>query len=127
MRRRLDDERPSVTHKFQIGGEKGYVIVGLYPDGQPGEVFVRMAKEGSALAVLLDQWAIAVSIGLQCGVPLETFVDKFGHVRFEPQGLTGNRAIPFAASPIDYIARWLGEKFTEHEENEGTDEIEDAV
>ena len=113
MRRRLDDERASLTHEFSVGGNKGYVIVGLYPDGRPGEVFIRMDKSGSTLGSLFDQGAIAVSIGLQTGVPLATFTEKFKHVRFEPQGLTSSRDIPFAASPIDYVARWLEMKFGE--------------
>ena len=126
MRRRLKDERSSVTHKFTIGSEKGYVIVGLYEDGRPGEVFVRMAKEGSTLGCLLDQWAIAVSIGLQTGVSLGTFVDKHSHCRFEPSGPTGNPDIRIAKSPIDYIARWLGMRFKDHlEPPDGYEEVLD--
>lgn len=118
-RERLEDERRSVTHRFTINGEdgattKGYVIVGLYPDGRPGELFIRLAKEGSTLASLVDAWAIAVSIALQSGVPLETIVSKFAHCRFEPSGFTGNSDIPIAKSPLDYIARWLGLRFKEH-------------
>jgi ribonucleoside-diphosphate reductase alpha chain len=124
VRRRLEDERESVTHKFTIAGQAGYLIVGLYPDGQPGELFIRMAKEGSTLGVLLDQWAMVVSIGLQTGVPLRTFTEKCRGVRFEPAGLTGNPDIPMAGSPIDYIARWLGRRFVEEDGRDDEDPSE---
>jgi ribonucleoside-diphosphate reductase alpha chain len=110
-RRRLPDERQSVTHKFSIAGHEGYITVGLYDDGQPGEIFIRMSKEGSTIAGLMDSFATAVSFGLQYGVPLKFFVDKFGHVRFEPSGWTGNQQIPYAKSIMDYIFRWMGAKF----------------
>lgn len=110
-RRRLPDERNSITHKFEIGTHTGYVTVGLYEDGKPGEIFVSMSKEGSTLAGLLDALATSVSIGLQYGVPLNTLVAKFSHVRFEPSGFTQNPNIRVAKSVVDYIFRWLGTKF----------------
>ena len=90
VRRKLPDERQSITHKFSIGGHEGYITVGLYEDGQPGEVFISMAKEGSTISGLMDSFATAMSYALQYGVPLKFFVDKFSHVRFEPSGWTGN-------------------------------------
>ncbi|UCF69597.1 MAG: vitamin B12-dependent ribonucleotide reductase [Acidobacteriota bacterium] len=116
LRQRLPDERQSITHKFSIAGHEGYLTVGLYPDtGQPGEIFVVMAKQGSVVSGLMDAFATAISLALQYGVPLEVLVKKFSHVRFEPSGYTNNREIPIAKSIIDYIARWLGKKFLEHE------------
>ncbi len=114
-RRRLPDERQSITHKFEIGSHTGYVTVGLYEDGKPGEIFVSMSKEGSTLAGLLDALATSVSIGLQYGVPLKTLVAKFSHVRFEPSGFTQNPNIRVAKSVVDYIFRWLGTKFPDTE------------
>ena len=114
-RRRLPDERQSITHKFEIGSHTGYVTVGLYEDGKPGEIFVSMSKEGSTLAGLLDALATSVSIGLQYGVPLKTLVNKFSHVRFEPSGFTQNPNIRMAKSVVDYIFRWLGNRFPEAE------------
>lgn len=111
MRRKLSDERQSVTHKFSVGGHEGYITVGLYDDGTPGELFIRMAKEGSTISGLMDSFATAVSMTLQYGVPLQVLVDKFQHVRFEPSGWTGNSEIPYAKSIMDYIFRWLGAKF----------------
>ena len=112
MRRKLPDERQSVTHKFSVGGHEGYITVGLYDDGTtPGEIFIRMAKEGSTISGLMDSFATAVSMALQYGVPLQVLVDKFQHVRFEPSGWTGNSEIPYAKSIMDYIFRWLGAKF----------------
>jgi len=111
VRRKLDDERQSVTHKFSIGGHEGYITVGLYSDGTPGEVFISMAKEGSTISGLMDTLATSISYGLQYGVPLKFFVDKFSHVRFEPSGWTGNQQVPYAKSIIDYIFRWLGARF----------------
>ena len=105
------DERQSITHKFSIGGHEGYLTVGLYEDGTPGELFVTMAKEGSTISGLMDSFATAVSYALQYGVPLKFFVDKFSHVRFEPSGWTGNPQVPYAKSIMDYIFRWLGAKF----------------
>lgn len=112
-RRRLPDERQSITHKFQVGSHKGYVTVGLYEDGSPGEIFVSMSKEGSTMSGLLDSLATSVSIGLQHGVPLRTVVDKFSHVHFDPSGFTENPNIRYAKSVVDYIFRWLGQKFPE--------------
>jgi ribonucleoside-diphosphate reductase alpha chain len=111
VRRKLPDERNSVTHKFSIGGHEGYITVGLYEDGSPGEVFISMAKEGSTISGLMDTLATSISYGLQYGVPLKFFVDKFSHVRFEPSGWTGNPQVPYAKSIIDYIFRWLGARF----------------
>jgi ribonucleoside-diphosphate reductase alpha chain len=111
VRRKLPDERASITHKFSIGGHEGYLTVGLYDDGLPGELFIRMAKEGSTISGLMDSFATAISHGLQYGVPLKFFVDKFSHVRFEPSGWTGNPQVPYAKSIMDYIFRWLGAKF----------------
>lgn len=112
-RRRLPNERQSITHKFQVGSHKGYVTVGLYEDGSPGEIFVSMSKEGSTMSGLLDSLATSVSIGLQHGVPLRTVVDKFSHVHFDPSGFTENPNIRYAKSVVDYIFRWLGQKFPE--------------
>ena len=111
VRRKLPDERQSVTHKFSIGGHEGYITVGMYEDGTPGEVFISMAKEGSTISGLMDTLATSISYGLQYGVPLKFFVDKFSHVRFEPSGWTGNQQVPYAKSIIDYIFRWLGARF----------------
>ncbi len=110
-RRRLPSERDAVTHKFEISGHEGYITVGLYPDGQPGEIFLKMAKEGSTVSGLMDSFATTVSVALQYGVPLRDLVNKFAHVRFEPSGFTGNQEIPIAKSLIDYIFRWLGSRF----------------
>ena len=111
VRRKLPDERRSITHKFSIGGHEGYITVGMYDDGLPGEIFITMAKEGSTISGLMDAFATAVSFNLQYGVPLKFLVDKFAHVRFEPSGWTGNQTIPYAKSIMDYIFRWLGAKF----------------
>jgi ribonucleoside-diphosphate reductase alpha chain len=111
IRRKLEDTRTSVTHKFSIGGHEGYITVGLYEEGTPGEIFIRMAKEGSTISGLMDSFATAVSLALQYGVPLKFLVDKFSHVRFEPSGWTGNQQIPYAKSIMDYIFRWLGTRF----------------
>jgi ribonucleoside-diphosphate reductase alpha chain len=111
VRRRLPDERRAITHKFSIAGHDGYLTVGMYEDGKPGEIFLVMAKEGSVVSGLMDSFATAVSLALQYGVPLQVLVDKFSHVRFEPSGFTNNGEIPIAKSIIDYIFRWLGAKF----------------
>jgi ribonucleoside-diphosphate reductase alpha chain len=111
VRRKLDDTRSSVTHKFSIGGHEGYITVGLYEEGTPGEIFIRMAKEGSTISGLMDSFATAVSLALQYGVPLQFLVNKFSHVRFEPSGWTGNPQIPYAKSIMDYIFRWMGARF----------------
>jgi ribonucleoside-diphosphate reductase alpha chain len=111
IRRKLPDERRSITHKFSISGHEGYITVGMYDDGAPGEIFITMAKAGSTISGLMDAFATAVSFNLQYGVPLKFLVDKFAHVRFEPSGWTGNQQIPYAKSITDYIFRWLGAKF----------------
>lgn len=115
-RRRLPAERPSITHKFSIAGHEGYITVGMYEDGMPGEIFVRMAKEGSVVSGLVDAFATATSIMLQYGVPLDVLVNKFSHTRFEPSGFTNNPKIPIAKSILDYIFRWLSVKFMQKEE-----------
>jgi len=110
-RRKLPNERNSITHKFSIGGHEGYLTVGKYEDGAPGEIFIKMAKEGSTLSGIMDAFALSVSIALQYGVPLRALVDKFVNARFEPSGYTGNPDIRYAKSIVDYIGRWLGGKF----------------
>ncbi len=110
-RRKLPNERDSITHKFSIGGHEGYLTVGKYEDGAPGEIFIKMAKEGSTLSGIMDAFALSVSIALQYGVPLRALVDKFANSRFEPSGYTGNPQIRYAKSIVDYIGRWLGGKF----------------
>jgi ribonucleoside-diphosphate reductase alpha chain len=110
-RRRLPDERKSITHKFSVAGHDGYLTVGMYEDGTPGEIFIVMAKAGSTLNGVMDSFATAVSLGLQHGVPLRLFVNKLSHIRFEPHGFTKNPDIPIAKSIIDYLFRWLGIKF----------------
>ncbi|HLL02726.1 MAG TPA: vitamin B12-dependent ribonucleotide reductase [Myxococcaceae bacterium] len=116
VRRRLPDERQSITHKFSIGGHEGYLTVGMYEDGTPGELFIVMAKEGSVVSGLMDSFATSVSLALQYGVPLQVLADKFCHTRFEPSGFTGNPAIPIAKSITDYIFRWLSLKFLPSEQ-----------
>jgi ribonucleoside-diphosphate reductase alpha chain len=111
VRYKLPPERSSFTHKFAVGGHEGYITVGLYEDGQPGEIFVRMAKEGSVIAGLMDSFATAVSLALQHGVPLSILCDKFKGTRFEPSGFTGNPDIPIATSIMDYLFRWLTLRF----------------
>ncbi|MBN2456998.1 MAG: vitamin B12-dependent ribonucleotide reductase [Sedimentisphaerales bacterium] len=111
FRHRLADTRQSITHKFSVAGHEGYLTVGLYEDGQPGEVFITMAKEGSTIGGLMDAIGTCTSMALQYGVPLITLVDKFRYARFEPSGMTSNRDIPFAKSLIDYIFCWLGCQF----------------
>jgi ribonucleoside-diphosphate reductase alpha chain len=111
VRHKLKEERMSVTHKFSIGGHEGYIIVGLYPSGEPGEIFIKMAKEGSTVSGLMDSFALAVSISLQHGVPLKLFCEKFAHTRFEPSGWSNNPDIGFAKSIMDYIFRWLQMRF----------------
>lgn len=111
VRRRLPDERQAITHKFSIAGHEGYITVGLYEDGQPGEIFITMSKEGSTISGLMDAFATSVSMALQYGVPLRVLVEKFSHMRFEPSGFTNNKDIPIAKSICDYIFRWLGKKF----------------
>ena len=111
VRRRLPDERHAITHKFDIQGHEGYITVGLFEDGQPGEIFLVMAKEGSTISGFADAFAQAISYALQYGVPLQALVDKFSHVRFEPSGMTRNPEIRFAKSIVDYIFRWMASKF----------------
>ncbi len=110
-RRKLPDERAAITHKFDIAGHEGYITVGLFEDGQPGEIFLVMAKEGSTISGFADAFAQAISYALQYGVPLQDLVDKFSHVRFEPSGMTKNPDVRFAKSIVDYIFRWLATKF----------------
>jgi len=111
VRHRLPAERASITHKFGLSGHEGYITVGLYPNGQPGEIFIRMAKEGSTVSGLMDSFATAVSLALQHGVPLKVLSEKFSHTRFEPSGWTGNEQIGYAKSIMDYIFRWLQIRF----------------
>src|SRR2546427_495644 len=118
MRHKLPDERRSITHKFDIGGHEGYLTVGLYEDGQPGELFVTMAKEGSTISGLMDAFATQTSYALQFGVPLKFMVDKFSHMRFEPSGFTKNKEIPIAKSIVDYIFRWMASHFLPVEEQD---------
>lgn len=115
-RRRLPDERNAITHKFNISGHEGYITVGLYEDGSPGEIFIVMAKEGSTISGIMDAFATSISIALQYGVPLNDLVHKFSHMRFEPSGMTNNKQIPMAKSVLDYIFKWLGSKFLPAEE-----------
>ena len=111
VRHKLQEERASITHKFNIGGHEGYITVVLYPDGSPGELFITMAKEGSTVSGLMDSFALAVSIALQHGVTLKLFCEKFSHTRFEPSGWSNNPEIGFAKSIMDYIFRWLQLRF----------------
>jgi ribonucleoside-diphosphate reductase alpha chain len=134
LRKRLPAERQALTHRFEVGGHEGYITVGLYDDGTPGEIFLRMAKEGSTVSGLMDSFATAVSLALQYGVPLQALVDKFSHTRFDPQGFTKNPEIPIAKSVMDYIFRWLASRFMPQEERDrlgiirrdGTDASADA-
>jgi ribonucleoside-diphosphate reductase alpha chain len=116
VRRRLPDERHSLTHHFSVGGQEGYVTVGLYEDGLPGEMFIRMAKEGSTVSGLMDSFATAVSLALQYGVPLQVLCNKFSHTRFEPSGWSGNPKIGYAKSIMDYLFRWLELRFLKGEQ-----------
>jgi ribonucleoside-diphosphate reductase alpha chain len=111
QREKMPAERTSVTHKFSVGGHEGYITVGMYEDGRPGEIFIKMSKEGSTLSGVMDGLALTISLGLQYGVPLKVFVDKLLNTRFEPSGITANANIRFATSVLDYIARWLGGRF----------------
>jgi ribonucleoside-diphosphate reductase alpha chain len=118
VRRKLPDERKAVTHKFDIAGHEGYLTVGLYEDGTPGELFVTMAKEGSTISGLMDAFATQTSYALQFGVPLKFMVDKFSHMRFEPSGFTKNKEIPIAKSIVDYIFRWMASHFLPEDEQD---------
>jgi len=111
QREKMPVERASVTHKFSVGGHEGYITVGMYEDGRPGEIFIKMSKEGSTLSGVMDGLALTISLGLQYGVPLKVFVDKLLNTRFEPSGITANPNIRFVSSVLDYIARWLGGRF----------------
>jgi len=111
VRHRLPEERASITHKFSIAGHEGYITVGLYPTGQPGEIFIKMAKEGSTVSGLMDAFATSISLALQHGVPLRVLCEKFAHTRFEPSGWTGNEQIGYAKSLMDYIFRWINIRF----------------
>ena len=114
-RRKLADERASITHKFDIAGHEGYITVGKFEDGNPGEIFVSMSKQGSTISGLMDAFATAISYALQYGVPLQFLVDKFAHMRFEPSGFTKNPQIPYAKSIVDYLFRWLASKFLDEQ------------
>ncbi|HEX9638357.1 MAG TPA: vitamin B12-dependent ribonucleotide reductase, partial [Acidobacteriota bacterium] len=115
-RRKMPDTRRSITHKFSVGGHEGYITVGIFPDGNPGEIFLVMAKEGSVVSGLMDSFATAISLALQYGVPLTKLVDHFSHTRFEPSGFTKNPEIPYAKSLVDYIFRWLASQFLHPEQ-----------
>ena len=117
-RRRLPLERTEVGRKFQVGDYEGYIHVGLYEDGTPGDIFVDIAKEGTTLAGLMNSFMISVSLGLQYGVPLEVYVSKFAHMRFEPSGITNDPDIRVAKSIADYVFRWMGKKFLTPEQQE---------
>lgn len=115
LRRKLSEERQSITHKFAIAGHEGYFTVGLYEDGAPGELFIKMSKEGSTLSGIMDALALSISLNLQYGVPLEVLISKFTHTRFEPAGMTGNKEIPMVKSIMDYLGRWMAVKFLSKE------------
>jgi ribonucleoside-diphosphate reductase alpha chain len=118
IRRRLPNDRTAICHKFDIAGHEGYIHVGFYEDGTPGEIFIKMAKEGSTISGLMDSIATLTSLALQYGVPLEALVSKFSHVRFEPSGFTKNPEIPYAKSLTDYIFRFLGNRFLPAEQHQ---------
>jgi ribonucleoside-diphosphate reductase alpha chain len=117
-RRRLPDERRSITHKFDIQGHEGYIHVGLYDDGTPGEIFLTMAKEGSTISGMMNAFAAQTSVALQYGVPLRVMVNKFSHMRFEPSGFTKNPELPIAKSLMDYVFRWLASRFLDQEDQD---------
>ena len=118
-RHKMPVERQSITHKFSLGGHEGYITAGMYEDGSVGEIFLTdIGKEGSTIKGLMNAFATSISIGLQYGVPLETFVNKFAYVRFEPEGITHNPEIPFAKSLPDYIMRWLASRFLDADDQE---------
>src|SRR5437899_4279209 len=118
VRHKLPEERLSVTHKFEVGGHEGYITVGIYKNGEPGEIFIRMAKEGSTVSGLMDSFATAASLALQHGVPLKVLCEKFAHTRFEPSGWSKNGKIGFAKSITDYIFRWLHFRFVQPEQGD---------
>lgn len=113
IRKKLPIEREAITHRFVVGEHKGYLTVGFYEDGTPGEIFVKMDQQGSQVSGFADAWAISVSMNLQMGMPLEEICSKFRSFRFEPSGMTENKNIRIALSPIDYIARWLYGRFVD--------------
>jgi ribonucleoside-diphosphate reductase alpha chain len=115
-RHRLQDERSALTHHFRFGGHEGYLTVGMYPNGQPGEVFIRMSKEGSTISGLMESFATLLSVSLQHGVPLQVVCEKLAHTRFEPSGWTGNEKMGYAKSIMDYIGRWMQYRFLEGEQ-----------
>lgn len=117
-RRRLPDVRRAVTHHFSMAGQEGYLTVGLYEDGVPGEIFIRMAKQGSTISGLMDSFATVVSLALQHGVPLDVLCATFSHTRFEPSGWSGNPSIGYATSFMDYLFRWMELKFLKSEQAE---------
>ena len=117
-RRRLPEDRTEVGRKFRVGDYEGYIHVGLYEDGTPGDIFVDIAKEGTTLAGLMNSFMISVSLGLQYGVPLEVYVSKFAHMRFEPSGMTNDADIRIAKSIVDYVFRWMGKKFLTTDQQE---------
>ncbi len=129
-RHRLQNERSAITHHFAFGGHEGYLTVGFYPNGQPGEIFIRMAKAGSTIAGLMECFGTVVSVSLQHGVPLKVLCDKLSHTRFEPSGWTGNAEIGYAKSVMDYIFRWLELRFLSGKQlplfGQGNGEIGDA-
>jgi ribonucleoside-diphosphate reductase alpha chain len=127
QRRKLPDERQSITHKFNVAGHEGYITVGLYEDGTPGEIFLTMAKEGSTISGVMDAFATSVSFALQYGVPLSFLVRKFSHMRFEPSGFTTNKDIPYAKSILDYLFRWLASKFLTPEEQKAVGVMSEYV
>jgi ribonucleoside-diphosphate reductase alpha chain len=126
VRKRLPDERQSITHKFSIAGHEGYITVGMYENGQPGEIFIVMSKEGTVVSGLMDSFATMISLSLQYGVPLKVLVQKFVHTRFEPSGFTNNREIPIAKSVADYIFRWLALKFLPKDE-QSTNSVSETI
>jgi ribonucleoside-diphosphate reductase alpha chain len=129
-RHRLQDERSAITHHFAFGGHEGYLTVGFYPNGQPGEIFIRMAKAGSTIAGLMECFGTVVSVSLQHGVPLKVLCDKLSHTRFEPSGWTGNAEIGYAESIMDYLFRWMELRFLSGKQlplfGQGNGEIGDA-
>jgi len=127
MRKRLPDERKAITHKFSIGGHEGYLTVGMYEDGQPGELFITMAKEGSTVSGLMDSFATAISLSLQYGVPLKVLAEKFSHTRYEPSGFTNNPDLPIAKSITDYIFRYLASKFMKEESEENMEQAVESA
>src|SRR5271165_2646689 len=118
VRRHLPDERRALTHHFSIAGQEGYLTVGVYEDGLPGEIFITMAKQGSTISGLMDAFATVVSLALQHGVPLRVLCEKLSHMRFEPSGWSGNPKIGYAKSLMDYIARWLELRFLTGDQGE---------